>query len=180
MTDPMTSLLPPVYRDLDGGDLAARVERLEQELDELHAALTAAPVAGDISGAGPLGETDLVDLDLWVRTVLLPAYCRYVPHTGGPMRWCASWWQHPEAVSRLDAVRRAGEVLLSQGGAYPSLWWREHVDHHLLMLLSPDGPFAGCSPAKHAPASPLPAMRIPAATAAGDSASRPDAEVSHD
>ena len=24
-----------------------------------------------------------------------------------------------------------------------SVWWRDHADHHMTMLMDPDGPFAG-------------------------------------
>jgi hypothetical protein len=27
-----------------------------------------------------------------------------------------------------------------------SIWWREHADHHMGVLLSADGPFKGCKP----------------------------------
>lgn len=27
-----------------------------------------------------------------------------------------------------------------------SLWWRDHADHHMGVLLSADGPFKGCKP----------------------------------
>jgi hypothetical protein len=84
----------------------------------------------------------------------LPAYGRFVPQTGGAARWCATWWRHAEAISRLDALHLAWNALAPQGGIALSVWWREHVDYHLTVLLSPDGPFASCSPSKHTP-SPL-------------------------
>lgn len=27
-----------------------------------------------------------------------------------------------------------------------SVWWRDHADHHMGILLSADGPFKGCKP----------------------------------
>ncbi|BAS08684.1 hypothetical protein AHiyo4_21060 [Arthrobacter sp. Hiyo4] len=27
-----------------------------------------------------------------------------------------------------------------------SIWWRDHADHHMGVLLSADGPFKGCKP----------------------------------
>jgi hypothetical protein len=29
-----------------------------------------------------------------------------------------------------------------------SVWLRDHADHHMTVLLDPDGPFKGCSPEK--------------------------------
>jgi hypothetical protein len=39
-------------------------------------------------------------------------------------------------------------------------WLAQQLDHHLPVLLSPDGPFGQCSPARHAPYKPL--LTIPA------------------
>ena len=157
----MTAPLVPGVFDEDD-ELFDRVRRLEESLEELHAFVAGA--RADLAAASPPGvadKLDIGDLDRWVREVLLPAYSRYVPRTGGAQRWCATWWRHPEAILRLDAVRRAGEALVPAGGTGPSLWWRDHVDHHLSVLLGPDGPFAGCSPIKHAPVEPLPAEPRP-------------------
>lgn len=163
-----TRLVPGEFGD-DVPDLDERVEHLEQQLEELHAFLTAAEVDLDRSQAARAGspdssdELDLVELDEWVRTVLLPAYGRFVPQTGGAARWCATWWRHAEAISRLDALRLAWRALAPQGGIALSVWWREHVDHHLPVLLSPDGPFASCSPSRHTPTTALPADPFPLA-----------------
>ena len=30
-----------------------------------------------------------------------------------------------------------------------SVWLRDHLDHHIAVLLSSDGPFKGCKPDQH-------------------------------
>ena len=38
-----------------------------------------------------------------------------------------------------------------------SVWWRDHADHHLMVLFSRDaGPFAACTPDRHEELPPLP------------------------
>ncbi len=51
------------------------------------------------------------------------------------------WWMHPEAVARLDALWRAWEHLGNDPATGMSVWWRDHADHHMGVLMSPDGPF---------------------------------------
>lgn len=78
----------------------------------------------------------------WFETWLRPMYRR---STHGDQRdWCAQWWQHEEAVSRLDALWRAWEALRLDPGTGLSVWWRDHADHHMAALLDPDGPFKAC------------------------------------
>ncbi len=48
-------------------------------------------------------------LPQWVDEWLLPVYRRSV--SGHRRAWCPQWWQHPEAVARLEALWRAWEYL---------------------------------------------------------------------
>jgi len=57
--------------------------------------------------------------------------------------WAAEWWRYAEAVSRLDSLWRAWEHLRLDASTGMSVWWRDHADHHMPILLDPDGPFAG-------------------------------------
>jgi hypothetical protein len=78
----------------------------------------------------------------WFEGWLRPMYRR---STHGDQRdWCAEWWEHEEAVSRLDALWRAWETLRLDPGTGLSVWWRDHADHHMAALLDPDGPFKQC------------------------------------
>ncbi|MBW0115285.1 DUF4913 domain-containing protein [Pseudonocardia sp. KRD-169] len=63
----------------------------------------------------------------------------------GELTWCPLWWEHPEAVFRLEALRRAWTELAPEPGAAMSIWIRDHLDPCLRELLTPLGPFADCA-----------------------------------
>lgn len=63
----------------------------------------------------------------------------------GEIKWCPRWWEHPEAVFRFEALRRAWTQLAPEAGVGMSVWIRDHLDPCLRELLSPLGPFADCS-----------------------------------
>lgn len=81
------------------------------------------------------------DLATFVHEQLIPAYRRRL--SSGRV-WCRQWWKHPEAMARLDALWMAFEHLRHDTGTGMSIWWRDHVDHHMAVLLDPDGPMKGC------------------------------------
>ncbi|MCD0485231.1 DUF4913 domain-containing protein [Streptacidiphilus sp. ASG 303] len=93
---------------------------------------------------GEAYTTELAALDNWVTHVLLPAYGREISST---RPWCAQWYEHPEAVARLHALWLAWQQLTDAeaGLSGPATWHRDHLDHTLLQLRAPDGPFAACS-----------------------------------
>ena len=80
-------------------------------------------------------------VDEFVRERLRYTYTRRVGPQG-PNRWSAEWWRSPEAISRLDALWRSWEALRLEPTFGMSVWWRDHADHHMRILMSPDGPFA--------------------------------------
>lgn len=84
------------------------------------------------------------DVEAFVTAWLSTTYRRVVD---GPARtWCPRWWAHPEAVSRLEALWRAWEHLRLDPALGMSLWWREHADVHMPVLMSEEaGPFKGCT-----------------------------------
>lgn len=51
------------------------------------------------------------------------------------------WWENGEAIVRLEALWRSWEYLRQDPSTGMSVWWRDHADYHLGVLLSPDGPF---------------------------------------
>lgn len=61
---------------------------------------------------------------------------------GASRRWSRSWFESAEAVIRLEALWRAWEHLRQDPALGMSVWLRDHVDPHMAVLLSPDGPFA--------------------------------------
>jgi len=85
--------------------------------------------------------------------------------SGHTTAWCPEWWRHPEAVIRLEALWRAWEHLRLDPATGMSVWLRDHADHHMAVLLSPDGPFKGCEATGHGqhPLEPLPVGTPPEA-----------------
>ncbi|MFI6167060.1 DUF4913 domain-containing protein [Nocardia sp. NPDC051052] len=59
--------------------------------------------------------------------------------------WCPEWFQHAEAVARLDAMWRAWEYFRLNGATGLSVWFLDHADPHMAKLFDPKGPFKYCS-----------------------------------
>jgi Domain of unknown function (DUF4913) len=78
----------------------------------------------------------------WVQEWLFPVYRRSV--LGHDRVWCPQWWRHAEAVARLESMWRAWEHLRQDAATGLSVWFRDHADHHMPVLLDSDGPFKGC------------------------------------
>ena len=81
-------------------------------------------------------------LDEWTQEWLFPVYRRSVE--GHSRVWCAQWWRHAEAVARLESLWRAWEHLRLDAATGLSVWFRDHADHHMAVLLDADGPFKRC------------------------------------
>jgi hypothetical protein len=108
-------------------------------------------------------------LTRWVEEVFAPMVERRVD-LGRGTTWCARWFDHPEVVVRLDALRLAWyDLTAPEGpdgdpGAGMSTWWVNHADPTLFTLLDADtGPMSGCRPDRHsaAPVAPLPTAPVP-------------------
>jgi len=123
-------------------DDRARVQALERRLVALERAQHVAPAA---------------EADAEVKVVRVPKYgalaefveeefcLRYTRRRhGGRWRWCPQWWEHSEAVSRLDALHKAWEAMHDDGPNGMGDWYRNHLDHQLPILLGADGPFRRC------------------------------------
>jgi hypothetical protein len=80
----------------------------------------------------------------FMREFFVKMFPRDVQYSPG-MTWCPEWWQHPEATYRLESLWRSWEHLRLDPALGSSTWLREHLDHHLPILLSDSGPFKGCS-----------------------------------
>ena len=85
-------------------------------------------------------------LEDWVLDYFLPMFRRTL---GGEFRWCARWWRHGEAVSRLTALWHAWEALRWRPGIGMATWYRDHLDHQLPILMGARGPFYQCSETTH-------------------------------
>ncbi|WP_405063021.1 DUF4913 domain-containing protein [Kribbella sp. NBC_01505] len=96
----------------------------------------------------------------FVEDRLIYLYSRRI---GQQYVWCPEWFRHAEALSRLDSMWRAWEHLRLDPVTGMSVWWREHADPHMTMLLDPDGPFVACR-GSHTdyPIPPLPIEEPPA------------------
>ena len=95
----------------------------------------------------------------WVARWLCPNLEREIKRS---FEWCPQWWDHPEAVQRLEALWRAWEILRLNGGTGMSTWWVDHADHHLALLCNPDiGPFGHCHTTHGRDVAPLRATEPP-------------------
>ncbi|WP_297617200.1 DUF4913 domain-containing protein [Nocardia sp.] len=80
----------------------------------------------------------------FVENYLSLVYRRKV--TDNPRRaWCPEWWNHSEAVARLDALWRRWEHFRSDGKTGLSVWFLDHADPHMRELFDPEGVFTFCS-----------------------------------
>lgn len=80
-------------------------------------------------------------VDEFVREYLRHVYQRRID--GRNRCWPAQWWRSAEAVVRLESLWRAWENLRNDAGTGVSIWFRDHADHHMAVLMDPAGPFAG-------------------------------------
>ncbi len=77
-----------------------------------------------------------------------PVYAR---NTSPTVRWCASWWDHAEAIYRLEALWRSWELYRLEPRLGIASWLRDYLDPQLRELTSPTGPFASCTEDRHSP-----------------------------
>jgi hypothetical protein len=73
----------------------------------------------------------------------------YVRRLKASERWCASWFEHPEAVMRFEALWRTWEAGRLNELTGTAGWLRDELDHHMPILHSDSGPFAGCVAGEH-------------------------------
>lgn len=97
------------------------------------------------------------DLESWVHEFFVLAFGRHTEQ----VRWCAHWWDHPEAVLRLDALWRTWEVASLDPVHGVANWIRDYLDPNLSELLSAGGPFALCAGDQHLPTPVLPVTPAP-------------------
>jgi hypothetical protein len=108
----------------------------------------AGAAAGDTSSDDePEPEAELVfgSTAQWVEEFLVPMYRREITTNGSHDTWCPEWWRHAEAIIRFEALWRAWEHLRLDGKTGMSVFMKDHLDHHLPILLNGKGPFDGCT-----------------------------------
>ena len=77
-----------------------------------------------------------------------PVYAR---NTSPTVRSCASWWDHAEAIYRLEALWRTWELYRLEPRLGIASWLRDYLDPQLRELTSATGPFASCTEDRHSP-----------------------------
>ncbi len=77
-----------------------------------------------------------------------PVYAR---NTSPTVRWCANWWDHAEAIYRLEALWRTWELYRLEPRLGIASWLRDYLDPQLRELTSATGPFASCTQDRHSP-----------------------------
>ncbi len=96
--------------------------------------------------------------EVWVSKWFAPTFAR---RQGAAMHWCPRWWDHPEAVLRLEALWRTWEVLRRDPTTGIATWLREFFDPQFAILTSADGPFAACVDLDHHLAPDLAVLHAP-------------------
>ena len=71
--------------------------------------------------------------------------------------WCPQWRDHPAAENGVAALWRAWEILQQDPGPGQASWLANLAIPIMRELRDDDGPFRGCSPARHTPT----AMSLP-------------------
>jgi len=113
---------------------------------------TTEPGAEDPGSASPT-PFDFHALYSWVHihvaTITERKVSKGSSESGTAVRWCTQWYEHDDAVTRLEALRRAWEEHVVQPGAAMSSWYLHHFDPHIGVLTAAGGPFWQCSPGHH-------------------------------
>ncbi|MDF9878465.1 DUF4913 domain-containing protein [Cellulosimicrobium cellulans] len=151
-----TAAVSTRQRELE--DAAAAVHHADQNLADAsdHARPIAVEQADHEDGAPTLYYGSV---DEFVREYLRHAYRRHIAGRGEHRVWAAEWWKYDEAVIRLEALWRAWEHLRQDPATGMSVWWRDHADHHMAVLLDPqNGPFGPLDGEqdRNVPGAPLP------------------------
>lgn len=145
-------------------ELAQRVKALETEVNELGAQMddvrqgnpprpAHSPPGRPVGAGDPAGGEEPVtpfygSLLEFVIEGFAPVYCRATTPT---VRWCATWWDHAEAIYRLEALWRTWELYRLEPRLGIASWLRDYLDPQLVALTSPTGPFAQCTDDRHSP-----------------------------
>lgn len=174
MQEQVTAAVARLFRkELDAMAQAQFSEVLTPELFDRLRTATARQLAATLDNEVAQAETAAANAEAkpvydnlkdFVDEVILTDYRREVIE-GNQKKWCPSWFLHGEAYRRFQALWRAWEHLRKDPNTGPSVFWKDHLDHHMGKLFDPHGPFVYCS-VKHGHSStlePLPAAVPPAA-----------------
>lgn len=115
----------------------AALDQLRADTDDAAQTLVHGSMAGPTAEAPPplcYGSTAE-----FVSEYLRHVYRRKID--GNRTFWSPRWWTSAEAIARLEAIWLAWEHLRLDPATGPSVWWRDHADPHMAVLLSSVGPF---------------------------------------
>lgn len=150
VADALTEALTPERRE----QLAATAA---QAVEAQFTAMTG-ETAGAAGGDAEEVENHFPNVYVFVQDFLVKVHARPV-RDGLSWHWCSHWWDHPEAVSRLEALWKAFEVLRRDPGTGAATWWRDYADPTIAALSDAAGTFAKCSDTSHAVPPDLPMDR---------------------
>lgn len=143
-----------------------RVERAEHKITSATALVDAEVAALLKALATPAADEEpatprFATVELFVAKFVLPNLVHKYAETR--LRWCAKWWEHAEAITRLEALWEAFEVMRLQPAPSFSTWLRDHFDVHMRTLTDPEGVFYNCNYKKdmHEPKEPWPSAAAP-------------------
>lgn len=89
-------------------------------------------------------KLDYPDVFTWYEQWFRHAYQRRVD--GRQRRWTGTWYTNLEALTRMESMWRAWEAGRQDSEVGGSLWFLNHADEHMKILMDPDGPFAHLTP----------------------------------
>lgn len=131
-------------------ELEALLRRALSDLEDLtadHLSGYATPQDIDpTTAADEVPEPIYSSVTAWVDDYFRVVFTRSV---GGEIRWCDQWHDHPEAVTRLEALWRSWEALRLDPNLGIATWLTTFLDPQLAALLSRSGTFAQCSQGRH-------------------------------
>jgi hypothetical protein len=139
------------------GMASDEVSQLRKELDELKFRvvslqnLVRALVDDDGPAEGRYPKAPAAtwhDVEDWVVNMMQETLERRATNT---RRWCPQWYKHPEVLTRFRILYASYREVEGLDAISYSTWFLDHLDRHLDAIFSPDGPFAACSPDRHAP-----------------------------
>lgn len=106
-------------------------------------------------------ENHFPTMYVFVEDYLVHVYAHEIRAQITEPRWCPCWWEHPEAVARVEALWKAFEVQRLDAGTGMSVWFRDHADPCMAVLLAASGPFSQCDAENHKVRPPLPVVAAP-------------------
>lgn len=116
------------------------LDQLRAEAEEAAEAVVHGPQAGESAAEEDTPPLYYGSTNEFVRDHLRHVYKRKI--NGSTLFWSPRWWASAEATARLEALWRAWEHLRLDPSTGPSVWWRDHADHHMSVLMNSAGPFS--------------------------------------